>query len=180
MGGATAAKCGAVIVTSRFAGEAAAADLSQALDLQQAMRSVFKGPEGGESCTGRLYGDQWLLPSREDGTRDNRWEDSVTLYRPVGQKEYELIRDSKFASFPPRLPHQPIFYPVLTEQYAIQIARDWNTKDAASGYVGHVARFQISQDFWRAIRSGKSGVQKRWSIGSLPRNSMSSIVKSSA
>jgi hypothetical protein len=71
----------------------------------------------------------------------------VTLYRPVGQKEYELIRDSGFKLFPPRLAHQPIFYPVLTEQYAIQIARDWNTKDAASGYVGHVARFQISQDF---------------------------------
>ena len=71
----------------------------------------------------------------------------VTLFRPVGQKEYEFIRDSGFKSFPPRLRHQPIFYPVLTEQYAVQIARDWNTKDAASGYLGYVTRFQIFADF---------------------------------
>ena len=71
----------------------------------------------------------------------------VTLYRPVGQRELQLIRDSGFTSFPPRLAHQPIFYPVLTEQYAVQIARDWNTKDAASGYVGYVTRFQIADDF---------------------------------
>lgn len=71
-------------------------------------------------------------------------ENVVTLYRPVGRKELELIRDSGFKSFPPRLPHQPIFYPVLTEQYAIQIARDWNMKDAASGYAGYVTRFQVS------------------------------------
>lgn len=71
----------------------------------------------------------------------------TTLFRPVGQKEFELIRDGGFKSFLPRLPHQPIFYPVLTEQYAVQIARDWNTKDAASGYVGYVTRFCLSSDF---------------------------------
>lgn len=71
----------------------------------------------------------------------------VTLYRPVGQKELDLIAASDYREFPPRLPHQPIFYPVLTEAYAIQIARDWNTKDAASGYVGYVTRFQVSADF---------------------------------
>ena len=71
----------------------------------------------------------------------------VTLYRPVGQKELDLIRDGGFQSFPPRLPHQPIFYPVLTEPYAVQIARDWNTKDAASGHVGYVTRFRVPGDF---------------------------------
>ena len=71
----------------------------------------------------------------------------VTLYRPVGQKELDLIRDSGFKAFPPRLPHQPIFYPVLTEPYAVKIARDWNTKDAASGYVGYVTRFRVPADF---------------------------------
>src|SRR5580658_4806217 len=71
----------------------------------------------------------------------------ISLYRPVGQKELDLIGASGFKAFPPRLAHQPIFYPVLTEQYAIQIARDWNTKDAASGNVGYVARFQIAEDF---------------------------------
>ena len=73
--------------------------------------------------------------------------ETVTLYRPVGQKEYELIRDTGFRSFPPRLSTQPIFYPVLNEDYAIQIARDWNTKDAASGYTGYVTRFSVQADF---------------------------------
>jgi len=36
-------------------------------------------------------------------------ETVVTLYRPVGQAEFELIRDSGFHQFPPRLPEQPIF-----------------------------------------------------------------------
>lgn len=50
------------------------------------------------------------------------------------------------APFPPRLPHQPIFYHVLTESYAVEIACDWNTRDAASGFVGYVTRFQIDME----------------------------------
>ena len=68
---------------------------------------------------------------------------TVTLYRPVGQAELDLIRGADMAAFPPRLPHQPIFYPVLVERYAEQIARDWNTRDAASGFVGYVTRFRV-------------------------------------
>ncbi|MBC8135322.1 MAG: hypothetical protein H8F28_05460 [Fibrella sp.] len=71
----------------------------------------------------------------------------VVLYRPVGQRELELIAESGFTKFPPRLPEQPIFYPVLNEEYATQIARDWNTNDAASGYVGYVTRFYVDGDF---------------------------------
>ena len=71
----------------------------------------------------------------------------VTLYRPVGQKELELIRDSGWKRFPPRLEFQPIFYPVLTEEYAIRIAREWNIKDAASGFVGYVTRFRVDKEF---------------------------------
>lgn len=67
----------------------------------------------------------------------------TVLYRPVGQIEYELIEASGFRRFPPRLPEQPFFYPVTNEEYATQIARDWNTKDAASGYVGYVLRFLV-------------------------------------
>ena len=70
-----------------------------------------------------------------------------TLYRPVGQAEFELVRASGFRSFPPRLPHQPIFYPVLSEQYATQIARDWNTRDETSGFVGYVLRFRVRTEF---------------------------------
>ena len=53
---------------------------------------------------------------------------SVLLYRPVGLTELELIAAAKFVAFPPRMPEQPIFYPVLNFDYAEQIARDWNTK----------------------------------------------------
>ena len=72
---------------------------------------------------------------------------TTTLYRPVGQYELELIADSGYRAFPPRLAHQPIFYPVLTEAYAVEIARDWNTKDAASGYAGFVTRFAVDAAF---------------------------------
>jgi len=64
-----------------------------------------------------------------------------------GPKGNGSHRASGFKSFPSRLSFQPIFYPVLTEPYAIQIARDWNTKDAASGFVGYVTRFQVPTDF---------------------------------
>jgi hypothetical protein len=70
-----------------------------------------------------------------------------TLYRPVGQREMELIAASEWRTFPPRLPQQPIFYPVLNADYATQIARDWNTKDAASGHAGYVTRFEVRSDF---------------------------------
>jgi hypothetical protein len=73
--------------------------------------------------------------------------DTQTLYRPVGQAERDLIAASGWRAFPPRLPFQPIFYPVLNEDYAVQIARDWNTKDAASGYHGYVTRFRVRSAF---------------------------------
>jgi len=71
----------------------------------------------------------------------------TTLYRPVGRKELELIRSSGFRAFPPRLPAQPFFYPVLNEEYATQIARDWNTKDQMSGYEGHLLKFSVRTEF---------------------------------
>ena len=71
----------------------------------------------------------------------------TTLYRPVGQREYDLIRASGFREFPPRLLEQPIFYPVLNEEYATQIARDWNTKDERSGFAGYVLRFAVRSEF---------------------------------
>ena len=72
---------------------------------------------------------------------------TVTLYRPVGQRELDLIAASGYRAFPPRLLAQPIFYPVLDEEYAVQIARDWNTRDEASGYVGYVTRFAVDATF---------------------------------
>jgi hypothetical protein len=75
----------------------------------------------------------------------------TVLFRPVGQKEYELIEATGFRRFPPRLPEQPFFYPVTNEEYATQIARDWNTKDEASGLVGYVLRFSIQSEFLQAF-----------------------------
>jgi hypothetical protein len=71
------------------------------------------------------------------------------LYRPVGLAELDLIAMRDYRGFPPRLPEQPFFYPVLTEEYATQIARDWNTKDERSGYVGFVLWFQVRTEFIR-------------------------------
>jgi hypothetical protein len=76
-------------------------------------------------------------------------QETVTLYRPVGQKELDLIRESGNREFPPRLVWQPIFYPVLNQEYAAQIARDWNTKDEASGYVGYVTHFRVRTEYLR-------------------------------
>lgn len=70
--------------------------------------------------------------------------ETTTLYRPVGSKELALIEQSGFTAFPPRLPEQPIFYPVMNEAYAIQIARDWNVKASGSGYV---TMFEVNKEY---------------------------------
>lgn len=69
---------------------------------------------------------------------------TTVLWRPTGPKELELVRASGWRKWPPRLPDQPIFYPVLNEDYAAKIARDWNVP--ASG-VGYVTRFHVETDF---------------------------------
>lgn len=69
--------------------------------------------------------------------------ETLTLYRPVGLKEAELVLASRCSGFPPRLPDQPIFYPVMNAEYARQIARDWNTPDAGSGHAGVVTAFDV-------------------------------------
>jgi hypothetical protein len=89
-------------------------------------------------------------PSLSDHTEQSHPVETAvtkTLYRPVGDAELQLIAASDWRTFPPRLPHQPIFYPVLTESYAVQIARDWNVRDEASGFIGHVTRFAIDAAF---------------------------------
>ncbi len=87
----------------------------------------------------------------------------MILYRPVGLKELELIAHSGFHAFPPRLPDQPIFYPVLNLDYAAQVAREWNcTGPSGAGFVtsfevdaAYASRFevhtvgsQIHQELW--------------------------------
>jgi hypothetical protein len=70
--------------------------------------------------------------------------ETVTLWRPVGPAELRLIEESGMTAFPPRLPEQPIFYPVLTRDYAVKIARDWNVPASGAGFV---TRFQVRRNY---------------------------------
>jgi hypothetical protein len=88
--------------------------------------------------------------------------ETTILYRPVGPKELELIAASGYREFPPRLPGQPIFYPVLNEQYAADIARRWNAKDSG---VGYVTRFRVRNEFvakYAVQVVGTSNCQELW------------------
>ena len=86
----------------------------------------------------------------------------MILYRPVGEKELELIAESGYRAFPPRLPDQPIFYPVLNERYASEIAEKWNAVDGNKGYV---TRFEVEDSFcgrYQVQTVGRSYHQELW------------------
>ncbi|WP_330469044.1 hypothetical protein OG739_02270 [Streptomyces longwoodensis] len=83
---------------------------------------------------------------------------TTTLWRPTGPKELDLVRESNWRAWPPRLPEQPIFYPVLDEDYAIRIARDWNVPHDGVGYVtrfdvesAYLSRYPVQQVGGRTI-----------------------------
>ena len=87
-----------------------------------------------------------------DGVAMDEIIETVTLWRPVGPRELELIEEAAMRAFPPRLPEQPIFYPVLSEEYAIKIARDWNVPASGAGFVtcfearkDFLARYEVQQ-----------------------------------
>jgi hypothetical protein len=84
---------------------------------------------------------------------------TTILFRPVGPKELALIAAGGYRHFPARLPEQPIFYPVLTQEYARQIARDWNVPASGAGYV---VRFALRKDFADRypVRTVGSGVHQ--------------------
>ena len=100
--------------------------------------------------------------------------ETVTVYRPTGPEELELVKASGFTEWPPRMPSQPIFYPVTNEQYATDIASTWNVK--ASGY-GCVTRFLVRKEFmdrYPVQQVGGSQLTERWvpaeDLGKLNRN----------
>ncbi|WP_316844450.1 hypothetical protein [Pedobacter psychrodurus] len=72
---------------------------------------------------------------------------TIKLFRPVGLKEMELIAENGFKAFPPRLAWQPIFYPVMNQEYAEQIALEWNTNDEFSGFIGVVTAFEVNEEY---------------------------------
>ena len=89
-------------------------------------------------------------------------EEFVTLWRPVGSAEMDLIRKTAMRAFPLRLPEQPIFYPVLSEEYAIKIARDWNVPASGQGFV---TRFNVSKRFldrYEVQNAGGRRYQEYW------------------
>ena len=97
----------------------------------------------------------------EEGIRHP--EDVVVLFRPTGPKEFELLEASGLRRWPPRLPEQPIFYPVTNEEYAIQIARDWNVPESGSGFV---TRFHVRNSFMSrySIRTVGGKIHTEWWI----------------
>lgn len=70
--------------------------------------------------------------------------ETITMYRPLGPEEFELVKKSGFRKWPPRLPEQPIFYPVTNIYYAREIAAKWNVRDSG---VGYVTKFRVKKEF---------------------------------
>jgi hypothetical protein len=87
---------------------------------------------------------------------------TITLWRPVGPKELKLIEASDMRAFPPRLPEQPIFYPVLSEAYAVQIARDWNVPASGAGFVTRFAVLKSFLDRYRVEHAGSKAHLEYW------------------
>lgn len=88
--------------------------------------------------------------------------DTVTLWRPTGQEEIDLVAASEWRAWPPRLPEQPIFYPVLNRWYAAKIAREWNVP---RGGVGYVTRFDVRRaylDQFPVRQAGSREVLEYW------------------
>ena len=75
--------------------------------------------------------------------------ETTFLFRPVNQAELDLIRQSGWMKFPSRLPEQPVFYPVLNEEYAAQISKKWNVP--AYG-VGYVTRFAVRKEYFNRFK----------------------------
>ena len=87
---------------------------------------------------------------------------TTTLFRPLGPGEYALVAKSNFESWPPRLPEQPIFYPVTNEPYAIEI-NHWNVTQFGEGYV---SRFEVQTSFMDkfSIETVGAGHHTEWWI----------------
>lgn len=69
--------------------------------------------------------------------------ETTTLFRPLGRAELELVETAGFRRWPPRLPDQPIFYPVTNEGYAIEV-NEWNVREQGEGFV---SRFEVLSSF---------------------------------
>lgn len=102
--------------------------------------------------TGDAYVDA-VLGEIHRGRIENA-DGTTTLWRPVGPAELDLLRASGMTAWPPRLPDQPIFYPVLNQDYAEHIAREWNVAASGSGYV---TRSNVLASFARRYPTQQAG-----------------------
>ena len=103
-------------------------------------------------------------------------DDVVTMFRPIGPRELELVAASGWRRWPPRLPGQPIFYPVTNREYAEQIAREWNVPESGAGFV---TQFNVRRCSWSVSRLTRSVALRTRNGGSRPRTSKSSTTTSS-
>ena len=99
---------------------------------------------------------------------------TVVLYRPIGAAELALLVRNGFREFPARLPGEQMHFPVTDHEYAAELARQWNTTDAASGYVGYVTRFEVRKEFLDGfpLRQAGSPEQREYWI---PADKMSEL-----
>jgi hypothetical protein len=90
-------------------------------------------------------------------------KETIILYRPTGPMEMELVAASGYRRWPPRLPEQPIFYPVTNEEYAKEIAIKWNIPTSG---VGFVAKFFVKKSFMDGYQIHKVGgeIHTEWWI----------------
>jgi hypothetical protein len=87
---------------------------------------------------------------------------TVRLWRPTGQDELDLVAESGWKAWPPRLPDQPIFYPVLNSWYATKIARDWNVPHGGVGYVTQFEVRKVFLDRYEVQQAGGRDVLEYW------------------
>ncbi len=82
--------------------------------------------------------------------------ETTKLYRPVNKAELDLIQETNWKKFPPRLPEQPIFYPVTNQEYASQITREWNLPTYKNGFV---TEFELSKKYLSKYKVEKVGLE---------------------
>lgn len=80
---------------------------------------------------------------------------TTSLYRPVNKVELDLIADLNWKGFPPRLADQPIFYPVMNQEYASQITVEWNLPSYKNGFV---TKFEVDSDYLSKFKVEKVGL----------------------
>jgi len=72
------------------------------------------------------------------------------------------VEESGWLAWPPRLPEQPISYPVLNEWYATKSAREWNVPHAG---VGNAREFDVDPEYLERLalqRVGGRDVLELW------------------